>query len=209
MATSTVGFFSPFWGMPMPPLVAEFGDISTVSASVSASAEVSTQLGNSQSNLSNQNLSNRKSNQSVSNQSVSNQKTSRQNIPNEIAPTAASGCQAGLLATDLCRRVQWQRSRPESLLSWRNVRLMSLAGTGRSPTSPFRPFRSPFTSADSTRPETKSSPAAVIAPRPPAVPRVTVRPAAAPATGAQQVFKQCLDQGPNHAPADSEGIKRG
>ncbi|MFQ3637885.1 MAG: septal ring lytic transglycosylase RlpA family protein, partial [Cyanobacteriota bacterium] len=42
-----------------------------------------------------------------------------------------------------------------------------------------------------------------------AVPRVTVRPAAAPATGAQQVFKQCLDQGPNHAPADSEGIKRG
>ncbi|MFQ3629670.1 MAG: hypothetical protein SNJ81_19110, partial [Cyanobacteriota bacterium] len=113
------------------------------------------------------------------------------------------------MATDLCRRVQWQRSRPESLLSWRNVRLMSLAGTGRSPTSPFRPFRSPFTSADSTRPETKSSPAAVIAPRPPAVPRVTVRPAAAPATGAQQVFKQCLDQGPNHAPADSEGIKRG
>lgn len=37
------------------------------------------------------------------------------------------------------------------------------------------------------------------------MPRVTVRPAAAPATGAQQVFKQCLDS----PPASSEGVKRG
>ncbi|WP_448603796.1 septal ring lytic transglycosylase RlpA family protein [Thermoleptolyngbya sp.] len=109
------------------------------------------------------------------------------------------------MATDLCWRVQWARSRPESLLSWQNVRLMSLAGTGRSPTSPFRPSRSPLEAADSPRPETDSAPAAAIAPRPPAVPRVTVRPAAASASGAQQVFKQCLDL----APADPEGIKRG
>ncbi|WP_156434838.1 hypothetical protein [Leptolyngbya sp. O-77] len=29
MATSTVGFFSPFLGLPMQPLVAEVGDVST------------------------------------------------------------------------------------------------------------------------------------------------------------------------------------
>lgn len=210
MATSTVSFFSPFWGVLTQPLVAELGAVSTVSAS----AEVSTQLGNSRSNLSNQ--TNQKLHQSASNHAsnhalnhASNQKTSRQNTPNQITSDASSGCPMGLLATNLCRRVQWGRSRPESFLSWQNVRLMTLAGTGRSVTSPFRPSRSPLTTADSARPKTKPAPATAIAPRPPAVPRVIVRPAAAPATGAQQVFKQCLDQGLKHTPATSDGIKRG
>ncbi|QKD82165.1 septal ring lytic transglycosylase RlpA family protein [Thermoleptolyngbya sichuanensis A183] len=82
---------------------------------------------------------------------------------------------------------------------------MSPAETKRSPAPPLRRSRNLTPAADSTQPKTETTLAAAIARRPPAMPRVTVRPAAAPATGAQQVFKQCLDS----PPASSEGVKRG
>lgn len=163
MATSTVGFFSPFWGLPMQPLVAEVGDVSTDS------------------------------------------RFTRTPIRQDVAkasgvnPREAVRCQTGRSIDDLCLAEQAGRSHPESLLSWRNVRLIAPRLLGRSPDSP------PSGAADAAN---VTSPKAAIAPPPAAAPKVVVRPAAAPAVGAQQVFKQCLDIA-QATPQASASVKRG